>query len=88
MDDAVNFALVLARVWVGAVMFVHGWRHVKALQSGPGMANWRLMASLSAPASCGSVRVAQSIEPASVLSVGRATGGAGRARTPTDPDGA
>src|SRR5947208_16029915 len=21
-------------------MFVHGWRHVKALQSGPGMANW------------------------------------------------
>ncbi|MBV8297387.1 MAG: DoxX family protein, partial [Acidimicrobiia bacterium] len=30
----------LARAWVGAVMFVHGWRHVKALQSGPGMANW------------------------------------------------
>ena len=22
------------------VMFVHGWRHVKAVQSGPGMANW------------------------------------------------
>src|SRR3954447_25550810 len=21
-------------------MFAHGWRHVKALQSGPGMANW------------------------------------------------
>ena len=40
MEDALNFALVVARVWVGFVMFAHGWRHVKALQSGPGMANW------------------------------------------------
>ena len=40
MENAANFALLLARVWVGAVMFAHGWRHVKALQSGPGMANW------------------------------------------------
>lgn len=40
VEDALNFALLLARVWVGTVMFVHGWRHVKALQSGPGMANW------------------------------------------------
>jgi len=40
VEDAVNFALLLARVWVGIVMFAHGWRHVKALQSGPGMANW------------------------------------------------
>src|SRR5437763_10296658 len=40
VEDALNFALVVARVWVGFVMFVHGWRHVKALQSGPGMANW------------------------------------------------
>jgi putative oxidoreductase len=40
MDNAANFALLLARVWVGIVLFVHGWRHVKALQSGPGMANW------------------------------------------------
>src|SRR5436309_13514716 len=30
----------MARVWVGAVMFAHGWRHVGALRSGPGMANW------------------------------------------------
>jgi len=37
---ALNFVLLVARVWVGTVMFVHGWRHVKALQSGPGMANW------------------------------------------------
>ena len=40
MESAFNFAVLLARVWVGIVMFVHGWRHVKALQSGPGMANW------------------------------------------------
>jgi putative oxidoreductase len=40
VDDALNFALFVARVWVGVVMFAHGWRHVKALQSGPGMANW------------------------------------------------
>ena len=40
MQNALNVALLLARVWIGAVMFVHGWRHVKALQSGPGMANW------------------------------------------------
>jgi len=40
VENAFNFAVLLARVWVGIVMFVHGWRHVKALQSGPGMANW------------------------------------------------
>jgi len=40
VQDALNFALLVARVWVGIVMFAHGWRHVKALQSGPGMANW------------------------------------------------
>ena len=40
MENAFNFAVLLARVWVGIVMFVHGWRHIKALQSGPGMANW------------------------------------------------
>jgi putative oxidoreductase len=40
VENALNFALLVARVWVGIVMFVHGWRHVKALQSGPGMANW------------------------------------------------
>jgi putative oxidoreductase len=39
-SDAVNFAALLARVWVGIMIFAHGWRHVKAIQSGPGMANW------------------------------------------------
>jgi putative oxidoreductase len=40
MSDAVNLALLVARVWVGAVMFAHGLNHVRALRSGPGMANW------------------------------------------------
>lgn len=38
--DVVNLALFLARVWVGAVMFAHGWRHLRSVQSGPGMAKW------------------------------------------------
>jgi putative oxidoreductase len=38
--NAANFAVLLARVWVGIVIFAHGWRHVKAVRSGPGMANW------------------------------------------------
>jgi putative oxidoreductase len=38
--DAVNFALLLARVWVAIMIFAHGWRHVKSIRSGPGMANW------------------------------------------------
>lgn len=37
---AVNVALLAGRIWVGAVMLAHGIRHVKALRSGPGMANW------------------------------------------------
>ena len=39
-SDAANFALLLARVWVAIMIFAHGLRHVKAIQSGPGMANW------------------------------------------------
>ena len=39
-SDAANFAVLLARVWVAIMIFAHGWRHVKAIQSGPGMANW------------------------------------------------
>ena len=38
--DVVNLALLAARVWVGVVMFAHGWRHLKSVRSGPGMANW------------------------------------------------
>jgi putative oxidoreductase len=38
--NAANFAVLLARVWVAIMIFAHGWRHVKAIRSGPGMANW------------------------------------------------
>lgn len=39
-DGSINVALLLARVWVAIMIFAHGWRHLKALRSGPGMANW------------------------------------------------
>ena len=38
--DALNLVLAVARVWVGAVMFAHGWRHLSSVRSGPGIANW------------------------------------------------
>jgi putative oxidoreductase len=38
--DALNLALLVARVWVGVVMLAHGWRHLHSVRSGPGMANW------------------------------------------------
>lgn len=38
--DAYNLALFIARVWMGGMIFAHGYRHLKAIQSGPGMANW------------------------------------------------
>jgi uncharacterized membrane protein YphA (DoxX/SURF4 family) len=37
---AANFAVLIARVWIGIMILAHGWRHVKAIRSGPGMANW------------------------------------------------
>ena len=40
MSNASNFSLLLARAWIAIVMLAHGWKHVKALRSGPGMANW------------------------------------------------
>ena len=39
-SSAANFAVLLARVWVAIMIFAHGYRHVKSIQSGPGMANW------------------------------------------------
>jgi putative oxidoreductase len=38
--DALNIALLVARVMVGAVMLAHGVRHLQSVRSGPGMANW------------------------------------------------
>jgi len=39
-SNTYNLVLLGARVWVAVVIFAHGWRHLKALRSGPGMANW------------------------------------------------
>jgi putative oxidoreductase len=38
--DVTNLALALARVWLGIMIFAHGWRHVGSVRSGPGIANW------------------------------------------------
>ena len=38
--DAVNLALLIARVWMGGMMFAHGWRHLQSVRTGPGIANW------------------------------------------------
>jgi putative oxidoreductase len=35
-----DFALALARVWLGGMIFAHGWRHLGAVRTGPGIANW------------------------------------------------
>jgi putative oxidoreductase len=37
---AANFAVLIARVWIGIMILAHGWRHLKSVRSGPGMANW------------------------------------------------
>lgn len=39
-QDALDLALFIARVWVGVVFVAHGYRHLEAIRSGPGMANW------------------------------------------------
>ena len=39
-QDAYNLSLLIARLWIGGIFLAHGIRHFKAIQSGPGMANW------------------------------------------------
>jgi putative oxidoreductase len=38
--DAFNLSLLIARLWIGGIFLAHGYRHLKAIRSGPGMANW------------------------------------------------
>lgn len=38
--DGYNLATLIARLWIGGIFLAHGWRHFKAIRSGPGMANW------------------------------------------------
>lgn len=35
-----GIAYAIARVWMGGMMFAHGFRHLQSVRSGPGMANW------------------------------------------------
>ncbi len=38
--DVLQLCLFIARAWIGIMMFAHGYRHLKSVRSGPGMANW------------------------------------------------
>ena len=38
--DSLDIALLASRLWIALMVFMHGWRHLKSLRSGPGMANW------------------------------------------------
>jgi putative oxidoreductase len=38
--DAINLALLIARLWMGGMMFAHGWRHLQSVRTGPGIADW------------------------------------------------
>ena len=38
--DVLQLCLFIARVWIGGMIFAHGYRHLKSVKSGPGMANW------------------------------------------------
>jgi putative oxidoreductase len=39
-SHAIDLALLAARLWIAFMVFMHGWRHLAAVRSGPGMANW------------------------------------------------
>ena len=39
-SNTINLVLFAARLWIGGMIFAHGWRHLKSVQRGPGMANW------------------------------------------------
>ena len=38
--DALNLVLLVLRVATGAMLFAHGWVHLKRVRAGPGVANW------------------------------------------------
>ncbi len=38
--DVIDLALAGARVWLGLVIFAHGWRHLMSVRAGPGIARW------------------------------------------------
>jgi putative oxidoreductase len=73
MSDAVNLALFVARLWVGLVMFAHGYRHVKAVRSGPGMAKWLGSLGLKYPALQAQLLTWSEVAVAPVLAAGLLT---------------
>ena len=38
--DVLHLCQFIARAWIGGMMFAHGYRHLKSVRRGPGMANW------------------------------------------------
>src|SRR5918996_1289350 len=38
--DVLNLVLLVLRVATGAMLFAHGWVHLKRVRQGPGVANW------------------------------------------------
>jgi putative oxidoreductase len=38
--DVFHLCQFIARAWIGGMMFAHGYRHLKSVRRGPGMANW------------------------------------------------
>jgi putative oxidoreductase len=38
--DVLQLCLLIARGWIGIMIFAHGYRHLKSVRGGPGMANW------------------------------------------------
>ena len=38
--DVLDLCLFIARAWIGIMIFAHGYRHLKSVRGGPGMANW------------------------------------------------
>ena len=53
--DVINLALLVIRVWLGGMIFAHGWRHLQSVRSGPGMANWFESLGLKPGAVCAGV---------------------------------
>jgi putative oxidoreductase len=39
-NNAYQLSLLIVRGWIGIMIFAHGYRHLKSVRSGPGMANW------------------------------------------------
>lgn len=48
--DAINLVLLVLRVATGAMLFAHGWVHLRRVRQGPGVANWFASLGMRQPA--------------------------------------